>query len=179
MRQREVSVEQTAPLSGSEYPVGIHAFQTYQAAFIDDAFELTRRIQKTTHGLPVFHFFGNDSATAQRRENALRTHSFPRGFRQKQITAMIEKRTFVEMTFETVRKKIAPAPFQIGTIAPGREPILLMHHRISRQYLERFKPCSVHGFILGGCHGKKFGQRNPVSDRHVCILAYNTSPFDG
>ena len=127
----------------------------------------------------VFHFLRNDPVAAQSRESALRTHLFTRGFRQEQITAMVEVGPFVEMTFETEGEEIVPAPLQLRPVSPGREPILLMHHRISRQYLERFEPCPVHGFVLGGCYGKKFGQRNPVSDRHVCVLAYDTSPFDG
>ena len=82
------------------------------------------------------------------------------------------------MAFIAARKETHILVTCLRTVFLADEPILLMHHTVMGQYLYRFHPGGVYGFILGRGYGKKLRQIDTKDYRDIRIFTYYTSVFD-
>lgn len=90
---------------------------------------------------------------------------------------MVQERPFIEMELKGTVQKAHFVFLRVGLIILFQEPVLPVHYRVIRQYLDCLCSCAVHGFIVCGSDREQLRQEDLEADGHVRILGKDASFF--
>jgi len=84
---------------------------------------------------------------------------------------VIEERTFIEVHLVTTGKETKAILIRFRLIILLDKPVLLVYHRIVRQYLDCLRPCGMYSFIFRCGDREQLRQFHPEGDGNIRILA--------
>ena len=170
VREREVTVKQTAfLLRADEFFLG-HSRKADAVVVVDDPLELVDGLHELGHLLAIAHFLRQDRATAKRGEIALPSHALARRFGEEEVAGMVEEGSFVEVAFGGASKEAQLAVREAAGVALLDEPILFVHDGEVGQHLDGLVPRGMHRLVFCRGDGEEFGQLDTEGDGDVGIF---------
>src|SRR5690606_7818147 len=158
-RQGKVLFEQSLCVTCADDVILGQTFQFYKTAIVDNPLKLCNGLHETADGFFIPDFFRDKGTSAKRTKVALHPHPLFGGLGQKEVTVMVEERTFVKMLLIGFRKEPLAFPCNIRRITFLDIPVLLVDNGVVRQSLDSLVPSRMYGIVLGRCYREQFRQQ--------------------